>query len=60
MGIQPDDQSKWAEMNIPTASVSLLDFNLKQRDNVEVLAVGLKPPMDTVMEEGKDGKTWGG
>ena len=60
MGIRPDEQDKWEEVNIPTASISVLDFPREPGSTpVDIISVGVKPPI----QEGEldpSGKPWGG
>jgi broad specificity phosphatase PhoE len=63
LSIHPDQQDKWEETQIPTASISVLDFPRAGRGGkaIDVLSVGVKPPI--LAQDAVDpatGKPWGG
>lgn len=58
MGIKPTEQDKWAKIQVPTASVSLLEYPLSGDGNPKVVFMGTKPEVPA--EEAAAGTTWGG
>ena len=61
MGILPDEQDKWEEVSIPTASISVLDFPREQGSiPADLVSVGVKPPILEADALDPSGKPWGG
>jgi len=62
MNILPEDQVKWEEVSIPTASISVLDFpRVPKAKGAALVSVGVKPPiLEKDAVDPTTGKPWGG
>lgn len=59
-GVKPTDQASWGKLKVPTASVTLVDYPLKEGGGeARIEYIGTKPvvPQD---EADKAASTWGG
>lgn len=61
MGLKPTQQDEWAKVDIPTASISVMDFPREGGREGVVVSAGVKPPLtEEEAKEAMAGNKWGG